>query len=204
MSVVASAVLNEHPVALAIGQGVMGLGMLAALLWAARRPTTRLGRKERHDKKLKKQADSERYPRALRTETELTRDATLIHALRTRQETLHTPGTVVVVEDHKVVLAVTQSLLNQVGIKTRGARSIQEALPFTEQDDVLVADWNLPDGTAPELVSAFHEVNRDGPVILTSAMDTPPSVLPAGAVWLTKPYEPDFFIALVRKMLTRK
>lgn len=200
MSPVASAILNNHPAALEVGQSLMGLAMLAALLWAGRRV------KAPRSMELPEQPSAEcapldDAPRALRTETELARDANLIRAIQRRQKTVRAPGVVVVVEDHEVVLSVTESLLQQVGITTRGARTIRETLPFTSTDDVLVADWNLPDGTAAELAVEYRKVRPDGLVLITSAMDVRPANMPPGAVWLQKPYDPDFFIALVRKML---
>lgn len=146
----------------------------------------------------------ERYPRLQRTAEELERDEKLIEAMRTRQATMHVPGTVVVVEDQDAVRMVTEALLEQVGIKTRGARTLAEALPFQVDDDVLVSDWNLPDATGLDVVSAFHAARPGSPVILMSAMDVQPESVPAGAVWLTKPFDPDFFIALVRKMQARE
>lgn len=201
MNHTASAILNNHPEALALGQSLMGLAMLAALLWAGRRVKA-----PRHSAPLRKLKSEtcvavESAPRALRTETELARDANLIRAIQRRQKTARTPGIVVVVEDHEVVLTVTEALLQQVGIATRGARTIQETLPFTSTDDVLVADWNLPDGTAAELAAEYRKVRPDGLVLITSAMDVRPDNMPPGAIWLQKPYDPDFFIALVRKML---
>lgn len=192
--ILASSILSAHPALAAWGEGV-GTAVAGALFWKAARYA-------------RPHYDEVNHPNRRASDTAEQdiekRNAELVEALRLAQKRVKPPGRVVIVEDAETVRMVLQALLEQAGIQTRVAGSVAEVFPFVAPDDVLVSDWYLPDGTALDVVEKFHEVYPGAPVVLISALDSKPANLPPGAIWMSKPFDPDQFISIVRRLLERK
>lgn len=79
---------------------------------------------------------------------------------------------------------------------------------MSEEDfDVIVLDWNLPDGSGPELCERFRGLGKTTPVIMLTgrtSIECKVTGLDAGADdYLTKPFNPQELSARVRALVRR-
>ncbi len=109
-----------------------------------------------------------------------------------------------VVEDDRTHLEALQKLLEAEGFEVRTAGSLESAHEALskEEFDLLLADLQLPDGTALDLFSALDERPTMEIVFVTGhgSVDTAIAAFRGGAVdYLTKPVD----VARLRKILSR-
>ncbi|MEC4184026.1 response regulator transcription factor [Adlercreutzia sp. R21] len=73
--------------------------------------------------------------------------------------------------------------------------------------NVLLADWNLPDGSGPSLCKQVRRIYPDLPIILITVRDDPNDIvagLEAGADdYLTKPFDSRVLVSRIRALLRR-
>jgi DNA-binding NtrC family response regulator len=116
---------------------------------------------------------------------------------------------VLLVEDDEIMRLSLDDWLRRAGIPVRTACEVAGARSQLEESDIdlVVTDVRLPDGTGTEL---FEEISRrypGTPVILMTAfgeVSEAVALVKAGAVdYVTKPFEVEALIALVRSTLLR-
>jgi len=93
---------------------------------------------------------------------------------------------VLVVEDNRAQREALVELLQAEGFDTRAAQSVQGGLAEMRRSacEVLILDWELPDGDAKDIFSALdHPASR---LVIVSAHDRVGPV-PRGATLLRKP-----------------
>lgn len=77
----------------------------------------------------------------------------------------------------------------------------------SEDYDLLIIDWMLPDGTGPDIIKALRQDNCPTPVLMLTAKSQPEDVvdgLNSGADdYLPKPFQMDELLARVRALLRR-
>lgn len=77
----------------------------------------------------------------------------------------------------------------------------------SEDFDVIVLDWNLPDGSGPELCERFRALGKTTPVIMLTgrtSIECKVTGLDSGADdYLTKPFNPQELSARVRALVRR-
>jgi CheY-like chemotaxis protein len=114
---------------------------------------------------------------------------------------------VLVVDDYEPLRYLKATLLRRVGAVVREAKCGREALTMleTEQLDLALLDFNLPDMSAKELCQRM----RDNPaipalpVIYTSASDRPDPLDPDD-VFFQEPFDLGDLVAAIKASLGRK
>ena len=115
---------------------------------------------------------------------------------------------IMVVEDDTVMARLNSRLLKRQGYDVYVACTAVEAraLIHSVKADLFVLDVGLPDGSGLELCKEFRE-ESDAPVLFltgrTGAVDKIAGLDSGGDYYLTKPYDKDEFIAVVRSLLRR-
>jgi CheY-like chemotaxis protein len=123
--------------------------------------------------------------------------------------------TILLLEDHPVVMNVLRVVLNLQGFSLVEATTVQQALQCIRQRttdiDLLIADVGLPDGSGVQVALEFHSLLPKLRIILTSGY--PPSMwndqdaaglneLPSESVsMLQKPFLPATLLAAVVKLI---
>jgi PAS domain S-box-containing protein len=129
-------------------------------------------------------------------------------ALRTRAGEPAAPaafegGTILVVEDHDAVRALTVRVLREAGYRTAEASSVDDAIELLDRMavDVVLTDLVMPGGTGERL--AGHEDERGlTPSLVymsgyTESTISRDDLLAAGALFLEKPFTPGRLLAVV-------
>lgn len=117
--------------------------------------------------------------------------------------------TILVVDDNEPVRVVAQMILQRAGYRVQAASSAQEALEILARSEprpqLVLSDVILPGMTGPEL---YREINSRYPeirAIFTSGYSpdamAPHAKLPAGVVFVEKPYNASMLVSKVREAL---
>jgi CheY-like chemotaxis protein len=112
-------------------------------------------------------------------------------------------GTILVVEDHDAVRALTIRVLREAGYRTAEASSVDDAIELLDRMavDVVLTDLVMPGGTGERL--AGHEDERGlTPSLVymsgyTESTISRDDLLAAGALFLEKPFTPGRLLAVV-------
>jgi DNA-binding response OmpR family regulator len=116
---------------------------------------------------------------------------------------------VLLVDDDVRLSAIVDDVLTGEGHELEYHSRGQDgwAKMLTEEYDLIILDWNLPDATGPDLCKRFREAGKYTPVLLLTGRDkTADKVegLDAGADdYLTKPFSLQELSARVRALLRR-
>lgn len=116
---------------------------------------------------------------------------------------------ILIVEDEAVAARQLEETLHQEAYKTATARSVAEARHAMEERsfDLVLLDWNLPDGDGITLLQAWREQQIAIPVLVLSAnitVDDRVHALNVGADdYLCKPHSSIELLARVRALLRR-
>jgi CheY-like chemotaxis protein len=216
--------LQDHPTAVAYGQAATAVVAFLSFVWASRYarrpkgqpPQRRITRAE--DQVGAKivcnpgrrasdrcamcpldQACLKNLPPA--TQDEALRDRAAALMLTERLATMKSPTSVLIVDDNAELCMVIEALLSNEGIRSRIAHTIEEALPIRENEGVLITDWRLEDGTGSQMIHEFRMAQHGKPVVVMSDLDQIPPDMPNYVVWVTKPFDADHFVNLVKQMV---
>lgn len=219
MDLAVAPVLENHPTALFVGQMITaGVAVISFYLaYRVTRPATSRPAKEKRQDKTESQLGllalcnpgrrasdrcsvcpmDEHCLRNLppRTEAEQARDDAATVAVNARS------STVVFVDDNDALRQVVEVLLRDAGVRVRLARSASSAVPFSDDERVLVTDWRLDDGTGAEVIRAFRDSDPGRPVIIVSALEQPPKEAPRNIHWVSKPFDPDQLVLEISRLL---
>lgn len=112
---------------------------------------------------------------------------------------------VLIVEDDESVAQTLVRVFQSHGYEAAVAGTLSTAWQRreTENFDVVILDYHLPDGTCEEMVRRFHAPSEPGVTIVMTG-DSDPSLpvrlMDQGAdAYVRKPFDPEFLIELVRK-----
>ena len=115
-----------------------------------------------------------------------------------------------IVEDEKAVADQLKQLLEKERYICNIAYTYRDALELIDEKrfDVILLDWNLPDGDGLTLLSSLREEGFNTPVLMLSAnteIDDRVTVLDAGGDdYLCKPYSNIELLARIRALLRRE
>ena len=115
-----------------------------------------------------------------------------------------------IVEDERTVALQLKELLEQEQYHCILACNYKEALAFCDEKhfDLILLDWNLPDGDGLSLLKLLREEGDTTPVLMLSAnteVDDRVQVLDAGGDdYLCKPYSNIELLARIRALLRRE
>jgi CheY-like chemotaxis protein len=121
-------------------------------------------------------------------------------------------GTLLVVEDEPVVLAVAQALLSRSGYTVLtapdGASALKVLLDHPTDIDLVLLDMTMPGMTSGEIVHAIRTLDPTVPILLNSGYtsnDTVKQMLAESSVqgFLGKPYELDQLLKKIQQLLHR-
>jgi CheY-like chemotaxis protein len=217
-------ILHQHPVAAAYAQVATAFVALVSFWWAsryARRPKT--GPPQRRINSVEGVAKAKWVCNPGRRSTdrcascplddtclknlppistdEALRDQAAALLVAERVARHQSKSSVVFVDDNAELRMVVEALLNNDGVNVRLASSVAEALPFREHEDLLITDWRLPDGSGGDVLRAFREARPRKPVMVVSAVASPPGDMPPYVTWVSKPFDVDQFVDLVHLLL---
>ena len=116
------------------------------------------------------------------------------------------PLTVLLVEDEALIRISTADSLEDAGMTVIEAGAAGEAMRHVEavRFDILVTDVHLPDMSGLDLIRAFRETHPDLPVIFaTGDRNVEGAEGLTHSALITKPYDYDSLVALIRSMVTR-
>ncbi|MDM5271586.1 response regulator transcription factor [Sulfurovum sp. zt1-1] len=114
-----------------------------------------------------------------------------------------------VVEDEHTVADQLKQLLEQERYSCDVAYNYRDALELIDEKnyDLILLDWNLPDGDGLSLLKLMREENTNTPVLMLSAkseIDDRVEILDAGGDdYLSKPYSNIELFARIRALLRR-
>lgn len=115
-----------------------------------------------------------------------------------------------IVEDEQAVADQLKQLLEKERYSCEVAYNYRDALELIDEKrfDLILLDWNLPDGDGLTLLSLMREEGVDTPVLMLSAnteIDDRVTVLDAGGDdYLCKPYSNIELLARIRALLRRE
>lgn len=218
-------ILTTDPTALAVGQTLMALATLASFYWAYR-ATRPLSGRALQDLRQDKTEDvlglkalcnpgrrstdrcsvcpmDERCLKSLPPldTAEMVRDRAAALALAEKTHAIKPAPSVLIVDDNEHLGVMAQTLLGTESIASRVATSVEAALPIRENEMLLITDWRFPEGPPHRLIAAFRQAHPTKPVIVMSAMDKAPEGLPPYVTWVSKPFEVDPFLTLVKQLM---
>lgn len=114
---------------------------------------------------------------------------------------------VVVVDDEPLILETACLILESAGYVTRAADSAERALQLIDDHTILVlTDTALGGMSGPDLRNTVRSTRPSMPVILMSGMEQDElhawGVSPREGGFMSKPFEPDNLLAIVRDALS--
>lgn len=115
---------------------------------------------------------------------------------------------ILLVEDDEALLALNRRKLARRGYEVRTAATAKEALVAfaSHPPDLVILDVMLPDGDGYDLCARFRETS-DVPVLFLTGKDAPENKVKGlntgGDYYLTKPFHPGEFLAVVEMLLRR-
>lgn len=99
---------------------------------------------------------------------------------------------VLVTDDHDIGRALMEAMVSALGATAESAGSAEEtlALAAAHRYDIALVDLNLPDLPGDRLAAELARIKRFSgtPIVAVTGLDRPPTLPPAFAGWLTKPY----------------
>ncbi len=111
---------------------------------------------------------------------------------------------VLVVEDMEPLRKYLQTILTKEGYKVLHASNGEEALRVaetqTERIDALVCHWMLPGMAGPAVAERIQLLYPRVKIVLMSASD--PGPIPDGCTFVSKPFQHDEFLKIIRDLLT--
>ena len=118
-----------------------------------------------------------------------------------------TRGTVLVVDDDEVVLALATRILSPAGYTVKQASSADEALKIASTPglelDVLITDVVMPGLQGDRLAATLIDERRVATAVLMSDASTESAVAPPPNVrFIAKPFTPDALLSVVEEALT--
>ena len=116
---------------------------------------------------------------------------------------------VLILEDERDYVNVLTQLLEPEGFKVLSANTVHEGLNILEMltPDLMIVDWNLPDGTGIEFVKAVRAQKKFKKVriVMNSIRDAESDQLAAYLervdFYFTKPINPEVFLGKIKKLL---
>jgi PAS domain S-box-containing protein len=127
------------------------------------------------------------------------------HQSRAAAETQE--GTILVVEDHVAVLALTRRVLEGAGYEVLAATSLDEGTELIGRHsvDLVLTDLVMPGGMGEQIAGTADVRGLEPPIIYmsgyTETMAASDGLLATGAAFLEKPFTPDALLAAVAVML---
>lgn len=115
---------------------------------------------------------------------------------------------ILMVEDEEGVMDVNRRMLKRRGYDLKEAKNAKEAYTFLEKEipDLLILDIMLPDGDGYEICREFRK-KSDNPVIFLTGKnqikDKVKGLEEGGDYYLTKPYNFEEFLAVIKRLLAR-
>lgn len=116
---------------------------------------------------------------------------------------------ILILEDEQDYVNVLTQLLEPEGFKIAAAGTVKDALNLLEMitPDLLIVDWNLPDGTGIEFIkeARARKKLRNVRVVMNSIRDAESDQLAAYLervdFYFTKPIRPEIFLGKIKKIL---
>ena len=116
---------------------------------------------------------------------------------------------ILVVDDERMILTLTEKLLKQAGFEVDLAQSGKSALDIIkvepEKFDMVLLDMTMPGLSGIETLSKIREINPDLPCILSSGHDTAeirlPDDLALNTHFLEKPFMVGQLTAKIKEIL---
>ncbi len=120
-------------------------------------------------------------------------------------------GTILLVDDEELILALGRSILESAGHRVLEARDGEQALDvfrrFRPDIDLVVLDVVMPRRSGRDVLRELHNIAPEVPVVLTSgySWEGPEEVSVLGARrFIQKPYKPDQLHAVIADLLGAK
>lgn len=116
---------------------------------------------------------------------------------------------VLLVEDDEILAEGLGRMLEGQGYSVRVARSAQRARSehVEHATDLVLLDWNLPDGDGPTLCRHLREAHGDLPIIFLTVRDSPSDMVEAFRSgtddYVVKPFDSEVLLSRVRAVLRR-
>ncbi len=116
---------------------------------------------------------------------------------------------ILLIDDDTTLLDGLEHLISSEGYLVDRAENSTDAANMVKcfAYDLLVVDWNLPDGNGPDLIESLRRKKYNGPILMLTANDSLPDKehgFRKGADdYLCKPFEPREFRARVNALLRR-
>jgi DNA-binding response OmpR family regulator len=106
---------------------------------------------------------------------------------------------VLVVEDHRPLRELVQTILNAAGYNVMTAASGDEALRITKEHpvDLLLTDIGMPGMNGDTLVQQFQAQSGASRVVIMSGREPEELTTFEGAAFLQKPFTPQSLLAIV-------
>lgn len=116
---------------------------------------------------------------------------------------------ILIIEDHENISENLKKFLTTEGFVISLASTLNEAyLKLTENPDLIILDWNLPDGQGIDLLKKIRNQGDSTPVIfLTARVELIDKILGlevGGDDYMTKPFESRELLARIRARLRSK
>lgn len=117
--------------------------------------------------------------------------------------------TLFLLEDDTDLQELLAQWLQSCGYCTVSFSSCQSTAEALEKDqpDLLITDWNLPDGSGAEFVRLLRHQNRNLPVLMLTVRNASEEIvlgLENGADdFVVKPFDPDVLLSRIRALLRR-
>lgn len=82
---------------------------------------------------------------------------------------------ILIVDDEKEICLLLSAILRGMGYSTLQANTLKEAIDLAKEKnpDLMFLDIHLPDGSGLEQVPQFQSINKNLPIVMMSAFDTP-------------------------------
>lgn len=116
---------------------------------------------------------------------------------------------ILIVEDEQDYVNVLTQLLEPEGFKIAAAGTVKDALNLLGMitPDLIIVDWNLPDGTGVEFIKEVRSQKkfRNLRIVMNSIRDAESDQLAAYLervdFYFTKPIKPEVFLGKIKKIL---
>jgi DNA-binding NtrC family response regulator len=118
-------------------------------------------------------------------------------------------NTILIIEDKKSMADMLMKAFESEGFSVRSANTVKEGISsLSSEIDAVVTDLKLPDGNGMEMLRAAKESFPLLPVIVMTAygsIETAVSAVKGGAYdFITKPFDPDHLILIIKRALAEK
>jgi DNA-binding response OmpR family regulator len=114
---------------------------------------------------------------------------------------------VLILEDDELVAELLETVVSGLypGAAVQRAGQLSEAMELWEKGpaDLIIADWNLPDGSGLSLIRAVRRVNQSTPVVMISGRADRDSILAAANLGINGYISKPFTVELVHERLSK-